>query len=113
MGVVEGLPTEDVAEKIMAAIKNVQKNMTRLNIMVMGKTGAGKSTLINQVFSRNLAVTGVGKPVTQAIRKYELEDFPLAIYDTPGLELGGENAKFFQKAQCAGSKNPSIASGTA
>ncbi len=92
MGVVEGLPTEDVAEKIMAAIKNVQKNMTRLNIMVMGKTGAGKSTLINQVFSRNLAVTGVGKPVTQAIRKYELEDFPLAIYDTPGLELGGENA---------------------
>ena len=92
MGVVEGLPTEDVAEKIMAAIKNVQKNMTRLNIMVMGKTGAGKSTLINQVFSRNLALTGVGKPVTQAIRKYELEDFPLAIYDTPGLELGGENA---------------------
>ncbi|MCR4928867.1 MAG: 50S ribosome-binding GTPase [Lachnospiraceae bacterium] len=76
----------------MAAIRDVQKNMTKLNIMVMGKTGAGKSTLINNVFSRNLAQTGVGKPVTQAIRKYEIEDFPLAIYDTPGLELGGENA---------------------
>ena len=87
-----GLPTEDVAERIMAAIKNVQKNMTKLNIMVMGKTGAGKSTLINQVFSRNLAQTGIGKPITQSIRKYEIEDFPLAIYDTPGLELGGENA---------------------
>ena len=86
------LMSENVAERIMAAIKDVQKNMTKLNIMVMGKTGAGKSTLINNVFSRNLAQTGIGKPVTQAIRKYEIEDFPLAIYDTPGLELGGENA---------------------
>jgi len=87
-----GLQADNVAERIMAAIRDVQKNMTKLNIMVMGKTGAGKSTLINNVFSRNLAQTGVGKPVTQAIRKYEIEDFPLAIYDTPGLELGGENA---------------------
>lgn len=88
----DGLMSDNVAERIMAAVKEVQKNMTKLNIMVMGKTGAGKSTLINNVFSRNLAQTGIGKPVTQAIRKYEIEDFPLAIYDTPGLELGGDNA---------------------
>ena len=40
MGVVEGLPTEDVAEKIMAAIKNVQvvMNTTETN----GKISANK-----------------------------------------------------------------------
>ena len=41
------------------------------------------------MFSQKMAETGVGKPVTDKIRKYEKPDFPLAIYDTPGLELGG------------------------
>lgn len=83
---------QDMAEKIMEELTKARKKLTHLNIMVLGKTGVGKSTLINNTFSETLAETGIGKPVTHQIRKYEKEEFPLSIYDTPGLELGGENA---------------------
>lgn len=87
----ESFNPADVAQKIMDAIKKEYKDLTKLNIMVLGKTGVGKSTLINNMFSQKVAETGIGRPVSTAIRKYELPDYPLAIYDTPGLELNGEN----------------------
>ena len=83
---------QNIAESIMKAIQKEQKELTTLNVMVLGKTGVGKSTLINNMFNENLAETGIGKPVTQKIRKITKPDFPLEIYDTPGLELGGDFA---------------------
>lgn len=83
---------KDIAEQIMSSIQKEYKELEKLNVMILGKTGVGKSTLINNMFSQKLAETGVGKPVTDKIRKIEKPDFPLAIYDTPGLELGGDNA---------------------
>lgn len=58
-----------------------------MNILVMGKTGVGKSTLINAVFGENVVETGIGHPVTQHIRKVSTDTMPLNIYDTKGLEL--------------------------
>lgn len=58
------------------------------NIIIAGKTGVGKSTLVNAVFKGNLAETGVGKPITQNMKEYSKEGEPVHIFDTKGFELG-------------------------
>lgn len=68
----------------------MEQEMTRMktaNIMIIGKTGVGKSTLINNVFRERLVETGIGKPVTQHLKRITKEGVPLVIYDTKGLEL--------------------------
>jgi len=84
--------TSDVVDKILNSVKEEFEKLPKLNIMILGKTGVGKSTLINSIFGDSLVRTGIGKPVTSDIVKVEKKDFPLALYDTPGLELTGENA---------------------
>lgn len=58
------------------------------NLAVFGKTGAGKSTLVNAVFGRDVAATGVGQPVTKGLVYYRLDDGFLGLYDAEGFETG-------------------------
>ena len=84
------LDTDKIAQDAINAIADKIKNLKTLNIIVAGKTGVGKSTLINVVFREKLAETGMGKPVTDHMRKITKKGIPLAIYDTRGFELGRE-----------------------
>lgn len=77
-----------ITNEAIKAINDKVKNLKHLNIIVAGKTGVGKSTLINSVFRENLAETGIGRPVTKSMRLIEKPDYPLSVYDTPGFELG-------------------------
>lgn len=81
---------DKTAQEAIDAIAEKIKNLKTLNIIVAGKTGVGKSTLINSVFRDRLAETGVGKPVTDHMRKITKKEVPLIIYDTRGFELGKE-----------------------
>lgn len=86
--------TDDIAQKCLDAINERLKNLNKLNIIVVGKSGVGKSTLINSLFRGNFAATGLGRPVTDKIRKIEKKDYPMAVYDTPGFELSkGQQTK--------------------
>jgi uncharacterized protein (DUF697 family)/GTP-binding protein EngB required for normal cell division len=59
------------------------------NIAVAGRSGVGKSTLLNAVFGRDLAATGIGRPVTKDATWYEEAGFAVRLLDTRGLERGG------------------------
>lgn len=84
------LDIDKIAQEAINAIADKIKNLKTLNIIVAGKTGVGKSTLINAVFREKLAETGMGKPVTDHMRRITKKGIPLAIYDTRGFELGRE-----------------------
>lgn len=78
----------------LKAFEEKLRQLEKLNIIISGKPGVGKSTLINSVFGFSLsderrARTGEGKPVTTFIDSYTNPDISyLEIIDTPGLELG-------------------------
>lgn len=86
-----------VVEEILHKTKEEVANMHPINILLAGKTGVGKSTLINNVFRERLAATGVGKPVTQHLRRISKEHIPIVLYDTKGLELKEETQKKVKK----------------
>lgn len=80
----------NILNDILNKTKEELDKMIPVNIMLIGKTGVGKSTLINNLFREKLAATGIGKPVTRHLRKISKEGVPINIYDTKGLELNDE-----------------------
>lgn len=69
-------------KKILKHLLELQK--TKINIMIVGGTGVGKSSTINALFETEKAKVGQGvDPETKVIEKYEMDN--LVLWDTPGL----------------------------
>jgi len=85
---------EDVAAKFQMdfeqKIREEYNQLKRPNVLVVGRSGVGKSSLVNAVFASDLAKVGNGRPVTTSYTKYATEEVPVNIYDSTGWEGGQE-----------------------
>lgn len=82
-----GFENADFGRFLNTAIDQAMRERGHLNVLIAGRTGAGKSTLINAVFQSDLAETGQGRPVTQNTREITKHGSPISIWDTRGLEM--------------------------
>ena len=71
-------------------LKNLQRiKETKVNILITGATGCGKSSTINALFNAEKAKIGQGvNPETMEIAKYKLDG--IVLWDSPGLGDGKE-----------------------
>src|SRR5882724_7437746 len=76
-----------LASVIKQKVEEAMRDRGHATVLIAGRSGVGKSTLINAVFQGRLAETGHGRPVTQEIREYEKPGLPISLIDTRGLEL--------------------------
>ncbi len=68
--------------------------MKKGNVLVIGNSGVGKSTLINAVIGEDVAATGWGTSgTTKALEIYEDEDVPFRVIDTKGFEPSRKKAR--------------------
>ncbi|CAO3358020.1 hypothetical protein [Azospirillum melinis] len=74
-------------DSLETVAKQESASLAKFNVLVAGKAGAGKSTLINAIFGESLAKAGMGRPVTQETTAYEREGIPFCLWDTMGLEM--------------------------
>lgn len=83
----EKINKEDIFKQFEDSFDEQTSNNDHVNVLITGKSGTGKSTLINAMFGYKVARVGTGVPVTQKTTLYESKDSAIRIYDTKGLEI--------------------------
>lgn len=77
-----------------------------VNILFTGRTGAGKSSLINGITGKDVATEGDSlDPETLEVAKYSFEynDVKITVWDSPGLQDGtGNEQKYIEDMQNKG-----------
>ena len=89
--------TQWFTESFRAEFAKQAEQLGRINIAVFGKTGVGKSTLVNAIFGEPVAVTGIGAPVTMGSHLYLDKRGSLGVIDTRGLEIGRDDDQILKE----------------
>jgi len=82
-------------EKVDEEIRKSMESQKTPNVLICGRTGAGKSSVINFLFKENVAMTSDGEPCTRDIQLYKGE--AVNIYDSEGYEIGSEKQAHYQR----------------
>lgn len=90
---------QDLVKRFQDAYQSAEQGLGRFNLAIFGETGVGKSTLINAVFSAEVAKTGTGRPVTLKTEYYEHPSGYFGVYDSDGFELGQEGSEILDKVR--------------
>lgn len=86
--------TAEFDVRIQKEFDDAKKNIKKPNILLVGGTGVGKSSIVNMIFGEGTAVVGSGEPVTRGIIKID-QNKDVILYDTEGLEIGADSERKF------------------
>ena len=88
------LLSEGQSRSISRALSKLREECPKFRVLVIGRTGVGKSTLINNFLGKEVASMGhTLRSETPTVNPHEgmVEGVPIAVYDTPGLgDIKGE-----------------------
>ena len=104
-----GTDGEDLERIMLDRVHRLLKGSKRsLCILVTGRTGAGKSALVNSIIGEYVAEEGdSANRVTTEVTSYEkkIGDIVITVYDSPGLQDGVEDKEKYLKElkeKCSG-----------
>lgn len=80
----------DITASCTGSSDTAPKSGFNTNILILGKTGVGKSSLVNYLYGQNIAIAKSGKPVTlRGFHKhpsFKYKSLNVTVYDSWGLE---------------------------
>lgn len=92
--ILEESTTEQSTPNVVKKSPKPKKNSLRYNVVVLGKTGVGKTSLINYLYGQEIGLTGDGKPIQAEFipLDFEINEQLVRVFDSEGITAGNASA---------------------